>query len=36
MRQHGAEIVSREMVVFEWLRQAGSDLFRALSREFIR
>jgi nicotinamidase-related amidase len=36
MRQHGAEIVSREMVVFEWLRQAGSELFRTISREFIR
>lgn len=36
MRRHGADIVSREMVVFEWLQQAGSDLFRELSREFIR
>ena len=36
MRSHGADIVSREMVVFEWLRQAGSDVFRDLSREFIR
>ncbi|MEF8698911.1 MAG: isochorismatase family protein [Candidatus Accumulibacter sp. UW26] len=36
MRSHGADIVSREMVVFEWLREAGSDLFRAISREFIR
>lgn len=36
MRAHGADIVSREMVVFEWLRQAGGDLFREISREFIR
>jgi nicotinamidase-related amidase len=36
MRQHGADIVSREMVAFEWLRQAGSDLFRQISREFLR
>lgn len=36
MRAHGADIVSREMVAFEWLRQAGSDLFRQISREFIR
>jgi nicotinamidase-related amidase len=36
MRQHGADIVSREMVAFEWLRQAGSDLFRQVSREFLR
>ncbi len=36
MRQHGADIVSREMVAFEWLRQAGSELFRQVSREFLR
>jgi len=36
MRRHGADIVSREMVAFEWLRQAGTGLFRAISREFIR
>ena len=36
MRAHGADIVSREMVAFEWLRQAGSDLFREISREFLR
>lgn len=36
MRRHGADIVSREMVAFEWLRQAGTDTFREISREFIR
>ncbi|MBL8393605.1 MAG: hydrolase [Candidatus Accumulibacter sp.] len=36
MRAQGADIVSREMVAFEWLRQAGSDLFREISREFLR
>lgn len=36
MRGHGADIVSREMVAFEWLREAGTDIFRAVSREFIR
>lgn len=36
MRSHGIEIVSREMVAFEWLRQAGTDLFRDVSREFLR
>lgn len=36
MRRHGADIVSREMVAFEWLRRAGTDLFRQVSREFIR
>ena len=36
MRAAGVQIVSREMVVFEWLRQAGTDSFRAISREFLR
>lgn len=36
MRSHGIHIVSREMVAFEWLRQAGTDLFREISREFLR
>lgn len=36
MRRHGADIVSREMVAFEWLRRAGTDVFRQVSREFIR
>lgn len=36
MRQHGIEIVSREMVAFEWLRVAGTPLFREISREFLR
>lgn len=36
LRQNGAQIVSREMVAFEWLRRAGTDLFRRINREFIR
>ena len=36
MRDHGIHIVSREMVAFEWLRQAGTDTFREISREFLR
>jgi nicotinamidase-related amidase len=36
MRQHGIEIVSCEMVAFEWLRVAGTPLFREISREFLR
>ena len=36
MRQEGVRIVSREMVVFEWLGEAGTPLFRAVSREFLR
>ena len=36
MRQEGARIVSREMVVFEWLARAATPLFREVSREFLR
>lgn len=36
MRAHGIEVVGREMVAFEWLRQAGTELFRGVSRDFIR
>lgn len=36
MRDAGARIVSREMVAFEWLRKADSDLFREISRNFLR
>jgi nicotinamidase-related amidase len=36
MRSHGVHIVSREMVAFEWLKQAGTDEFRAISREFLK
>ncbi len=36
MRAHGIDLVSREMVAFEWLHQAGSDLFREILREFLR
>ena len=36
MRDAGAQIVSREMVAFEWLARAGSDVFREISRNFIR
>jgi nicotinamidase-related amidase len=36
MRAEGVRIVSREMVVFEWLHQAGTDRFREISRAFLR
>lgn len=36
MRSHGIEIVSREMVAFEWLGSAGSEEFRAVSLDFLR
>ena len=36
MRDNGIYIVSREMVVFEWLRVSGTPLFKEMSREFLR
>lgn len=36
MRQAGAQIVSREMIAFEWLHHAGTDEFRRLTRQYIR
>ncbi len=36
MRQAGIQIVSKEMVLFEWLRKSGSDLFKTMSKEFLR
>ena len=36
MRDAGASVVSREMVAFEWLRKADTDLFREISRNFLR
>lgn len=36
MRQRGVDVVAREMVVFEWLHVAGTELFKAVSREFLR
>ena len=33
---HGIEIVSREMVAFEWLQRGGTELFREVNRDFIR
>lgn len=32
MRQNGAEIVTVEMVLFEWLRRAGTPQFKAISK----
>lgn len=36
MQQNGAQIVSREMVAFEWLGQADTPLFRDVLKRFIR
>ncbi|MBL8437641.1 MAG: isochorismatase family protein [Zoogloeaceae bacterium] len=36
MAQNGAEIVSREMVAFEWLARADTSEFRDVLRRFIR
>ena len=36
MRDAGASIVSREMVAFEWLRRSDSEVFREVSRTFLR
>lgn len=36
LRQEGCRIVSREMVAFEWLHRAGTDIFKQISKEFLR
>lgn len=36
MREAGVKIVNREMVFFEWLEQAGTDLFKQLRQQFIQ
>lgn len=36
MQQQGAEIVSREMVAFEWLENAENPMFREVLSQFIR
>jgi isochorismate hydrolase len=36
VRQEGVRIVSREMVLYEWLGEAGTPLFKEMSRDFLR
>ncbi len=35
-RQCGIYVVSREMVAFEWMRRAGTDSFREISKNYLR
>lgn len=36
MKQAGVELVTSEMVFFEWVEQAGTPEFKALSQSFLR
>ena len=36
MRQNGLQIVSREMVAFEWMEKSGTDTFKKISMEYLR
>jgi nicotinamidase-related amidase len=36
LRAAGAQVVSREMVLFEWARRGATPLFRGLHRRFLR
>lgn len=36
MRAHGIDVVSREMVAFEWLHEAGTPVFKEISRDFLK
>lgn len=36
MKQHDVELVTSEMVFFEWIKQAGTPVFKSLSQAFLR
>lgn len=36
MRAHGIDVVSREMVAFEWLHEAGTPLFKEVNQQFLK
>jgi nicotinamidase-related amidase len=36
MRRHGVEIVTREMVLFEWAHRSATEQFRQLHRRFLK
>ena len=35
MREMGIQIISKEMLFFEWLQEAGTDTFKRLSKAFL-
>lgn len=35
-RQNGIQVVSREMVAFEWMQKAATDSFRHISKHYLR
>lgn len=36
LRQLQIQVVSREMVAFEWMEKSGTDAFRAISKNYLR
>jgi len=36
MRHCGVQIVTREMVAFEWMQQSGTEQFKTISKAFLR
>jgi hypothetical protein len=36
MQQQGICLVTAEMVLFEWLKQAGTAEFKTISKEFLK
>lgn len=36
IRQEGGRVITREMAVFEWLKEAGTPLFKDVSRTLLR
>ncbi len=36
MSKAGVELITREMMVFEWLRQSGTPEFKQISQEFLK
>ncbi|MBS0359600.1 MAG: hydrolase [Proteobacteria bacterium] len=35
MWKHGVELMTREMVFFEWMHQAGTEQFKKMSKQFL-